>query len=458
MFPTLISSLQGVSMKTLCFALVGALLSLSAFYGVAQAQDYVVPVTLNNAAYTLTISVRGDAVTVQSGSPDLRVGTVTEVKVTAVTAGGADLSTLKASAVSVPYDDLFRYNEQHVGKFVRFVGKVMQAQKNICLLCDNPGYILRVAVTKGSYDLWDDPIWVDYPGTSRFLEDDIVTLWGTVTGLKTYEAVLGNSITIPLIEALDIQLGEVAGAVTPAGGSRANKSANLRGGPGTSYALAGGVDEAQALTIVARNADASWYLLEGGQWIAAFLVVDGPDGSTLPVAQDIPAAPTTVSAQTADTATAPATPVAGSASATPGTVGIGQEIQGSGWRFKVSEVHKRKAVYFYSSSHIAMGHYLIVILDAVNEQSGTDTFDSNVAPRLVDESGYEYDHDWRASSNAQWQYGGISSIYTDVNPGNFVRIALAYDLPDNTGDVYLKSDLPTTIQLGNFSQLATEDN
>ena len=105
-----------------------------------------------------------------------------------------------------------------------------------------------------------------------------------------------------------------------------------------------------------------------------------------------------------------------------------------------------------------MGHYLIVILDAVNEQSGTDNFDSNVDPFLVDGSGYTYDEDWSATSNARWQYNGISSVYTGVNPGNFVRIAIAYDLPDNTGDVYLKSDLATTIHLGNFAQMATEDN
>jgi hypothetical protein len=69
-----------------------------------------------------------------------------------------------------------------------------------------------------------------------------------------------------------------------------------------------------------------------------------------------------------------------------------------------------------------------------------------------------YDYDWGASSYAEWQYGGLSSIYTDVNPGNFVRIALAYDLPDNTGEVYLKSDLPTSIHIGNFSQMVSEDN
>ena len=138
--------------------------------------------------------------------------------------------------------------------------------------------------SEGNYGLWDDPIWVDYPGISRFLEDDIVTVWGTVTGLQKYKAVLGNNVTIPQIEAAPI----------------------CRGGPGTTYPLAGGVDEGQALTIIARNADGSWYQLADGKWIAAFLVTNGPAAAALPLAPDIPAAPSAPVAESSGAAAASA--------------------------------------------------------------------------------------------------------------------------------------------------------
>lgn len=61
----------------------------------------------------------------------------------------------------------------------------------------------------------------------------------------------------------------------------ANKNANLRSGPGTTFAVVGSVKAGQPLTLVGRNADNSWYKLKTGQWIAAFLVTGAP--TTLPV-------------------------------------------------------------------------------------------------------------------------------------------------------------------------------
>lgn len=37
--------------------------------------------------------------------------------------------------------------------------------------------------------------------TKRFLEDDIVTFYGTYDGLYTYETILGASVTIPSVTA-----------------------------------------------------------------------------------------------------------------------------------------------------------------------------------------------------------------------------------------------------------------
>jgi hypothetical protein len=64
---------------------------------------------------------------------------------------------------------------------------------------DDGTFVLRVDVTnKGSY--WADTVWVEYVG-QRVLENDLVTLTGTFEGLTTYQAVLGNDITLPKITA-----------------------------------------------------------------------------------------------------------------------------------------------------------------------------------------------------------------------------------------------------------------
>lgn len=61
-------------------------------------------------------------------------------------------------------------------------------------------YVLRVA-TSGNYD---DVIYVIYStdsDASRILEDDKVTIYGTLAGLETYETVMGGSVTIPKVNA-----------------------------------------------------------------------------------------------------------------------------------------------------------------------------------------------------------------------------------------------------------------
>ncbi|MCX6049505.1 MAG: SH3 domain-containing protein [Chloroflexi bacterium] len=55
-------------------------------------------------------------------------------------------------------------------------------------------------------------------------------------------------------------------------GATALQSANLRAGPGTSYAVTGGVNVGQALLIAGQNADGSWLQLADGAWLAACLV------------------------------------------------------------------------------------------------------------------------------------------------------------------------------------------
>lgn len=50
------------------------------------------------------------------------------------------------------------------------------------------------------------------------------------------------------------------------------KDANLRAGPGTTYAVVGAVKAGQAVKIVGKNPAGDWYHLDSDKWIASFLV------------------------------------------------------------------------------------------------------------------------------------------------------------------------------------------
>jgi hypothetical protein len=124
----------------------------------------------------------------------------TQPSPTAVSAARpTDFDTLKHSAASVTYDDLFRNNELHVGKLVYYRGKTIQV-----IDVDDDQYQLRVNVTEDSF-FWTDTVFVQYSG-SRLLEDDIVEFVAEVDGLISYSATFGNEITIPQLTALDLRL------------------------------------------------------------------------------------------------------------------------------------------------------------------------------------------------------------------------------------------------------------
>jgi len=100
-----------------------------------------------------------------------------------------------------PYEDLFRYNEEYRGKIIRYRGEVLQVQEE-----DYGEYTLRIATKETSYGgYFDDIVLVGYIG-ERLLEGDLVDLYGYSAELITYEAILGNSVTIPGISALYITL------------------------------------------------------------------------------------------------------------------------------------------------------------------------------------------------------------------------------------------------------------
>lgn len=104
-----------------------------------------------------------------------------------------------ASCKTYKYKDIARNPDKYYGKRAKFKGKVVQVIE---------GYFdttLRVDVTKGKYGIYTDTMYVVYTPQSttenRILEDDIITIYGELAGIETYETVMGAKVSIPRIDA-----------------------------------------------------------------------------------------------------------------------------------------------------------------------------------------------------------------------------------------------------------------
>ncbi len=222
---------------------------------------------------------------------------------------------------------------------------------------------------------------------------------------------------------------------------------NIRQGPSTLFPIVGKMAEGSRYRIIGKTRDGQWWQIccvnEKPAWVAAWVVEAIGDTNQTAIVQEIPTPPPTPTPE----------PQANPAEVFPG---IGETVTADGWEFKVYDVKKRKAVYFYGKAYIAQGHFLLVFVEAVNRKSGTSYF-GELKPYVTDKAGNAYFASIKGSSYAQWQYEGLDSFYTDVNPGNRIRMVHAYDLPDDVGDVMLSLNTPMWIYLGNFSSMPSED-
>lgn len=104
-----------------------------------------------------------------------------------------------ASCKTYKYKDIARNPDKYNGKRAKFKGEVVQVIE---------GYLsttLRVDVTKGKYGIYTDTMYVVYTPKSstesRILEDDIITIYGELAGIESYETVMGAKVSIPRINA-----------------------------------------------------------------------------------------------------------------------------------------------------------------------------------------------------------------------------------------------------------------
>ena len=115
----------------------------------------------------------------------------------------AEMEAHMATCASCSYTEISRNPEAYRGQRAVFTGEVIQVMESTFYSA------YRVNVTRGDYGLWTDTIYVVYYGDTsqnRFLEDDIVTLYGELAGLETYDSIFGETITIPRLDAVYVEL------------------------------------------------------------------------------------------------------------------------------------------------------------------------------------------------------------------------------------------------------------
>jgi TM2 domain-containing membrane protein YozV len=110
---------------------------------------------------------------------------------------GLSIDQIKSQAQNISYTDLMHSPDAYKNTIVYFRGQIIQEENEY-----GNTYILRIATKQEPYvGYTDDIIYVDYSG-SQPVQGDVVDVYGNFVGLKTYTAVLGNTITIPEINNL----------------------------------------------------------------------------------------------------------------------------------------------------------------------------------------------------------------------------------------------------------------
>ena len=226
----------------------------------------------------------------------------------------------------------------------------------------------------------------------------------------------------------------------------AQKTVNLRAGPGTTHPTVGSLAKGEAKAIRGRTADGAWYEIccttgDKTAWVSASVVQVTGEASSVQVAANIPTppptptpAPTAVPAPTATAAPANAPAPAPAPSGKPG-LGTTQTIDN--WEIRPERLHKEKVVYYYGDPTVAMGNYAIVILDVKNTAGGSSRLADNVAVYLRDDKKrlYEFSDPFTTERNAMiaanWEFNVHPSIFEIFGPAAEKPVLVLWDVnPD----------------------------
>ena len=101
----------------------------------------------------------------------------------------------KAEASSIDYDQLAKNPEAYRGEKVVYTGQIFQIQEE-----EGFGFML-LSVTDEGYGFWTDNIWVNFTEPIAAAEEDVVTVYGKMTGSEEYETQIGGSTYVPRMNA-----------------------------------------------------------------------------------------------------------------------------------------------------------------------------------------------------------------------------------------------------------------
>ncbi|KGN00012.1 hypothetical protein Z969_10250 [Clostridium novyi A str. 4570] len=126
-----------------------------------------------------------------------------DITPTTVSKPKVSMSEYKKQCKPITYDELAHNTEKYVNRNVKLTGQVIQVEER------GDSVNLRVNITKGSFDIYKDTIWVNYNLKSKqhhIIEEDIINIWGIVRGRKTYRTIMGSNVTLPEVNAVYIEL------------------------------------------------------------------------------------------------------------------------------------------------------------------------------------------------------------------------------------------------------------
>lgn len=484
-------------MKKLGYSLLLAII-LAAIPLVALAEDYTVPVIVGGKTYTLTVSVAGNAVTgVRSDSTAVKVGKVSPVatKPAKPITNSAELTTLSgdgfysvgteiatgkwttedgyADCYWALLDDKQNTIKNHFGVSggtititdvayeleIRGCGQLIavdnayitqtRGDSSLLTATKKDGfYTIGVEIAPGKWETqngYDSCYWALLDDQQETIKNHFGPSGGVINVTSdAYELEIKDCGQLIFIDVKPKESNAPASEDSSATNNPiANKAANLRGGPGTTYPVVGSVKVGQALNLVAKNADGSWLKIDSGQWIATFLVTNAP--TDLPVeetsvsAKDSsvqqPAAPVQQPTATPTSAPPPATTQSWS------TTGV-QTCNHFEWR--VTDVRRAKEVWLYDEKIVAQGEYLLVYTEIKNVSPGTSDLESSSEPRLGN-----LRYDTFPSHYAAWMMtGGYNVPWESFNPGQVITVVAAFDVQPSDGYTYRMRTCGQSVTIG----------
>jgi hypothetical protein len=162
-------------------------------------------------ALIILISIIGAASNSGSNNPASTTPIPSVQVATAQPSGPCDNFNDSNATSSINYPELNKDPSLYNGTDVVYSGQVVQIQQNP----DGTG-IIRLAVTKTAYG-WDpnNIIYVAYSNGTDAVDNDVVKIYGQLTGSETYTSEANYQITIPSMTACEIDDQAQAATATP---------------------------------------------------------------------------------------------------------------------------------------------------------------------------------------------------------------------------------------------------